>query len=102
MFPSDSFSYTGDLTKGGLSSGGRTHFFCKACLNFVFSRIEGADQRVNLRTSVLNEAASLAPFVELMTEEKMPWASVPAVHSFARYPRSLEELQALIDDYAEQ
>lgn len=102
MVPSDGFFYTGELIKGGLGSSGRTHYFCKSCLNFIFSRIEGADQRINLRTSVLNEAASLEPFVELMTDEKMPWASVPAVHSFARYPESLEELQALMDAYAER
>ncbi|MEJ1993112.1 MAG: hypothetical protein P8X50_15870, partial [Maritimibacter sp.] len=44
--------------------------------------------------------ASFAPFVELMTDEKMPWAHVPAVHSYSRYPESLDELQALMDDYA--
>ncbi|NIA71476.1 GFA family protein [Pelagibius litoralis] len=102
MFPSDGFSYTGELIKGGLGSSGRTHYFCKSCLNFVFSQIGGADQRINLRTSVLSEAASFEPFVELMTDEKMPWASVPAVHSFAQYPESLEELQALMDEYSER
>lgn len=100
MFPSDSFSCTGDLTKGGLASNGRTHYFCTSCLNFVYSRIGGANQRINLRTSVLDDAASFEPFVELMTDEKMPWASVPAVHSFARFPETLEELQALMDDYS--
>jgi len=69
-------------------------------LNFVCSRIGGANQRINLRTSVLDDAASFEPFVELMTDEKMPWASVPAVHSFARFPETPEELQALIDDYS--
>ncbi|WP_108882364.1 GFA family protein [Anderseniella sp. Alg231-50] len=102
MFPSDGFSYTGELIKGGLGSGGRTHYFCKSCLNFVFSRIDGANQRVNLRTSVLSEAASFEPFIELMTDEKMPWASVPAVHSFARNPESPEELQTLMDEYSER
>lgn len=100
MVPSEGFTSTGDLIKGGLGSGGRTHFFCKSCLNFVFSRIDGADHRINLRTSVLDQAASLEPFVEVMTDEKMPWASVRAVHSFAHYPKSLGELQALMDAYA--
>ena len=99
MFPSGGFSYTGELIKGGLGSSGRTHYFCKSCLNFVFSQIEGADQRINLRTSILDEGASLEPFVELMTAEKVPWANVPAVHSFAQYPKSLEELQALMNEY---
>ncbi|OUS04000.1 aldehyde-activating protein [Rhodobacterales bacterium 52_120_T64] len=100
MFPSASFSYKGELVKGGLGSSGRTHYFCKSCLNFVFSQIGGADQRINLRTSVLNEAASFEPFVEVMTDEKVPWAKVPAVHSFPRYPETLENLQALMDEYS--
>lgn len=100
MFPIDGFSYTGELITGGLASSGRTHYFCKSCLNFVFTKIAGADQRINLRTSVLSEAALFEPFVELMTDEKIPWASIPAVHSFARYPESLEELQALMDEYS--
>lgn len=102
MFPNDGFSYTGKLIKGGLGSSERAHYFCKSCLNFVFSQIGGADQRINLRTSVLDKAASFTPFVELMTDEKLPWAIVPAVHSFAQYPESLKELQALMDAYSER
>lgn len=102
MFPHDSFSYTGELIKGGLGSDGRTHFFCKSCLNFIYSQIGGAEQRINLRTSVLDNAAAFEPYVEVMTDEKMPWATVPAVHSLARYPESLEHLQDLMDAYARQ
>ncbi len=101
MFPSAGFSCTGEVIEGGLKSKGRTHYFCKSCLNFVYSQID-AVQRVNLRTSVLNEADLLAPFVELMTDEKMPWVDLPAVHSFAQYPKSAEELQALFDAYSER
>ena len=102
MFSFDSFSYEGELTKGSLGSSERTHYFCKSCLNFIFSQIGGADQRINLRTPILDDAALFEPFVEVMTEEKMPWASVPAIHSFARFPETLEELQALMDDYADR
>ncbi|WP_245776413.1 hypothetical protein [Thalassovita taeanensis] len=45
MLPSHGFSYTRELVKGGLGSSGRTHHFCKSCLNFVFPQIHGADQR---------------------------------------------------------
>lgn len=102
MFPRNSFSCDGELTTGGLHSVGRTHYFCKSCLNFVYSQILGADNRVNLRTSILNEAAMFEPFVELMTDEKMPWARVSATHSFSRYPTSLDELQILMDSYINQ
>lgn len=102
MFPSDHFSCTGELIKGGLCSSGRTHYFCKSCLNFVYSQIGGAEQRINLRTSVLNDAASFEPFVELMTDEKMPWSHVPVARSFSQYPASLDELQALMVGYSNQ
>ncbi|GHE00541.1 aldehyde-activating protein [Defluviimonas sp. 20V17] len=102
MFPMDGFFLTGEVIRGGLCSHGRRHFFCKSCLNFIFSEITGADQRVNLRTSVLENAAAFTPFVELMTEDKMPWAQVPAAFSFARFPQTAEDLQALMDAYAKQ
>ena len=102
MFPSDSFSFTGELIHGGLGSNGRSHYFCKSCLSFVYSQIQGAEQRINLRTSMLNDAASFEPFVELMTNEKIAWADVPAAHSFSQYPKSLDELQALMDDYSKR
>ncbi|MEO9517584.1 GFA family protein [Shimia sp.] len=100
MFPSDDVHCSGELITGGLGSNGRTHYFCKSCLNFVYSQIDGAEHRINLRTSVLLDAASFEPFVELMTDEKLPWTSVPATHSFSQVPTSLDELQALMDDFA--
>ncbi|WP_369410572.1 GFA family protein [Parasedimentitalea denitrificans] len=101
MFPIDSFSCIGELIKGGLGSEGREHYFCKSCLNFVFSKI-GAAQRINLRTSVLDDAASFEPFVEIMTDKKMPWVNIPAAHSFAGFPETIEDLQALMDEYSQR
>ena len=100
MFPADSFSVTGELKIGGLRTRGRKHYFCPSCMNFVFSRIEGADNRVNLRASVLNDLTWFTPFVELMTDEKQEWVSVPAVRSFAQFPESIKVLQALMDEYS--
>ena len=100
MFPRDGFTCTGDLVDGGRGTQGRAHYYCRSCLNFVFTRIDVAGPRVNLRSSVLDDAADFAPFVEVMTSEKMPWAHVPAVHSYTRYPETPEELQALMADYS--
>lgn len=102
MVPSDGFSCSGDLITGGLGSSGRMHYFCRSCLNFISSQIAGADHRVNVRTAVLDDAALFEPFVEVMTDEKLPWATVQAPHSYAQIPTSLEELQALMDAYAER
>lgn len=102
MFPFDSFSCTGDLIIGGLRSEERTHYFCASCLNFIYSQVGGPNQRINLRTSVLEDTAAFEPFAELMTQQKMPWSKVPAVHSFARHPETLDELQVLMKAYAQQ
>ncbi|MEM8685758.1 MAG: GFA family protein [Pseudomonadota bacterium] len=100
VFPSSGFSCSGELITGGLGSGPRAHYYCKACLSLVYTQIEGADDRINLRTSVLNDAALFEPFVELMTDEKVPWAHVPVVHSFPRFPASADEFKALLEAYS--
>ena len=99
MFPYDSFSSKGELFKGGLRLSGRDHYFCKSCGNFIYSEIGGSGQRINLRTSILNDAASFEPFVELMTDEKMQWVTVPTKQSYKQSPNSLEELKTLMDEY---
>ncbi len=99
MFPYESVSFTGEFVQGGLGSEGKDHFFCKSCLNFVYSRIGAAHNRINLRTSILENASSFEPFVEVMTDEKMTWSTVPAKHSYAQSPKTLEELQDLMDAY---
>ncbi len=100
MIPEHGFSCTGEVIRGGLGEPTRAHWFCKSCLGFVFSRVAWAPHRVNLRSSLLEEGASLAPFIEVMTEQKLPWAQVDVVHSFARTPSSVAELDALMAAYA--
>lgn len=100
MFPTDSVSVTGELVIGGLRAEQREHNFCAKCLSFIFTRIKGADTRVNLRVSLLDDQTWFEPFVELMTDEKLSWASVPAMHSFSQKPKTIEELEALMLEYS--
>ena len=102
MFPADAVTCTGELIRGGLKSAERAHFFCASCLNFVYSQVAGAEHRINLRISLLSDAAQFEPFLEMMTDSRMPWAHVPAAHSFATQPQSPEAVQALMDEFAEQ
>ncbi|MEM6897783.1 MAG: GFA family protein, partial [Pseudomonadota bacterium] len=101
MFPKDSVSFSGDFVIGGLRSSERTHYFCASCLNIVYSQMRQAPERVNLRTSLLQDAAAFLPFIEIRTDERLPWASTSAPHSFARQPASLAELQVLMTEYAQ-
>ena len=102
MFPAHGFRATGELVTGGLRTERREHNYCPRCLSFIFTRIRGADTRVNLRASVLDDLTWFAPFVELMTEEKLSWVSIPAARSFARVPETVEELDALMADYSKR
>jgi hypothetical protein len=41
------------------------------------------------------------PFVEVRTAEKLPWATTPAVHSFATQP-DLDGYAPLVDGFARE
>ena len=101
MIPSAGFAVTrGAPVLGGLRGPhGQRHFFCPDCMSWMFTRIEGFDDRVNLRPTMLDDASWFTPFVETMTREKLPWATTPAVHSFEGFPPP-ERYQGLVDEFA--
>ncbi|UWR85518.1 GFA family protein [Phaeobacter inhibens] len=101
MFPAEAVTATGELVLGGKHSEERKHYYCPTCLSFVLSRLKAASDRVNLRASLLDDLTWFTPFVEIMTEDKQPWAQVPVSHSYARFPTTAEELADLMDDYAQ-
>lgn len=86
MFPSDAVVFSGELVVGGLKSKDRVHSFCASCFGLVYSQVIGAEHRINLRTSMLDKSSDFAPFVELMTSEKVPWIDLPVAHSFPGTP----------------
>ncbi len=97
--PAQGFAVTaGEPVIGGLH-GATRHYFCPRCKSWMFTRPEGLDDFVNLRASMLDEHAWFRPFVEFWTQEKLPWAATPAVHSFATEPE-LEAFSGLVADYA--
>ena len=74
----------GEPAIGGLH-GAIEHRFCPYCMSWLYSRMPGTGF-VNVRSTLLEGHAWTEPFVETWTEEKLPWASTPARHSFARFP----------------
>jgi hypothetical protein len=96
--PADAFVVTeGEPVVGGLH-GFPTHYFCPHCMSWMFTRIEGAPF-VNVRATMLDEVTWFAPFIETYTSEKLPWASVPAPHSFPQFPE-FSAYDGLIGEYA--
>jgi hypothetical protein len=99
--PTEGFSVTqGEPVIGGLHGASR-HYFCPYCMSWMFTRAEGMDWFVNLRATMLDDPSWFTPFIETWTSEKLPWATTPAVHSFAKLPE-FHEFKGLTDAYAEQ
>ena len=97
--PSEGFEVTqGEPVIGGLH-GATRHYFCPHCMSWMFTRPEGMDWFVNLRATMLDDAVWFAPFIETWTSEKLPWATTPAVHSYAALP-PMEDYEGLLQDYA--
>ncbi|KJH73431.1 GFA family protein [Aliterella atlantica] len=99
--PSVGFSILkGEPTIGGLHGAAR-HYFCPYCNSWMFTRLEGIEEFVNLRPTMLDDASWFAPFIETWTQEKLPWAKTPAIHSFETLP-NYEDYAGLTEEYAKQ
>ena len=88
----------GEPVIGGLHGDAR-HFFCGRCMSWMFTRIAGFDDFVNLRAPMLDDAAWVVPFVETYTSEKLPWAATAAAHSYPTFP-AMEDFAALVAEFA--
>ncbi|MGB0659702.1 MAG: GFA family protein [Mangrovicoccus sp.] len=71
---------------GGAMNPDQRHYFCPNCMSWLYTRINGLDGFVNLRSSLLDDAAGMEPFVETCTAEKLPWAETKAQRSFDAMP----------------
>lgn len=101
LFPNDAFSITsGEPAIGGLH-GSTRHFFCGHCMSWLFTRPEGMDDLVNVRSTMLEDSQTCKPFVETYTDEKLEWATTGAVHSFCKFPPQ-ETFPQLLQEYAKK
>ena len=97
--PSEGFKVTqGTPVIGGLH-GDLQHYFCDYCMTWMFTRPPGMDWFVNVRSSLLEQADRLPPFIETCTLEKLPWATTVAVHSYPSFPPA-GDFPKLLEDYA--
>ena len=100
--PSEGFEVTeGEPVIGGMHDENLKHYFCPYCMTWMFTRLEGFDWFVNLRPTMLDDPRWFTPFVETWTNEKLPWVTTPAVHSYAALP-AMDEYEGLIKEYMAQ
>lgn len=96
--PAQSFAVVeGEPVAGGLHGQAR-HMFCPHCMSWMFTRIDGMDWFVNVRTTMLDDPASLPPFIESWTAERLPFAQTGAPHSYAGFP-PMEDFGRLMEEY---
>lgn len=76
------------------------HYFCPHCLSWIFTRAEMLGPLINIRLTMLDGAADLPPLIETCVSEKLPWVSLPAAHSFDKFP-PMEDFPKLIAEFAE-
>ncbi|MEI5680837.1 MULTISPECIES: GFA family protein [unclassified Mesorhizobium] len=98
--PADGFEVTqGEPVIGGLH-GASKHYFCPHCMSWMFTRPEGMDWFVNLRSPLLDDTDGMAPFIETWTSEKLPFAETGAPHSYEALP-PMEAYEGLMREYVE-
>jgi hypothetical protein len=101
LYPTNGFTITlGEPVIGGLH-GATRHYFCAYCMSWLFTRPEGMDEFVNVRATMMDDAQSFIPFIETYTDEQLPWAKTPAVHSFKKFP-SPDSFPSLLCEFAER
>jgi hypothetical protein len=98
--PADGFEViSGEPVVGGLH-GATKHMFCPHCMSWMFTRPEGMDWFVNVRTTMLDDPEDFAPFVETWTSEKLPFAETGAPHSYEALP-PMDTYEGLMKEYVE-
>ena len=76
----------GEPAHGGLK--GSPHRHCPECLSWVFT--QAGPGMTNVRSSMLDDAGWVRPYVELCCDEAFPWAKTGAARSYPKFPEPSE------------
>lgn len=99
LFMTDAFEVEGETIIGGLHGPEQRHHHCGHCLSWLFTRIAGMEEVVNVRATMFDKTDWFEPFLESSTGEKLVWATVPAQRSYPSLP-SAADFPSLMADYA--
>jgi hypothetical protein len=96
--PAAGFEVTGgEPVLGGMRNPELRHFCCASCMSWMFTRF--LPEFVNVRVTMLDDPSWFSPFVETWTRTKLPWVTIPAVHSYEEFP-PMEEFPRLVAEFA--
>jgi hypothetical protein len=96
--PADGFEVTEGAPEIGGLHGAARHYFCGYCMSWMFTRPDGIDFFVNVRPTMLDDSSWFTPYVETYMDEKLPWVTAVAKHSYPTLP-AMEEYEGLIGGY---
>ena len=97
--PAQAFSVIQGEPVIGALHGANRHYYCGWCMSWMFTRVARTDLFVNVRASLIDDPEWTLPFIETCTDEKLPWATTPAQHSFPQFPPE-EAYEPLMQEYA--
>ena len=89
----------GEPVLGGLK-GATRHFFCPSCMSWLFTRPEGMDDFVNVRSTMFHDAGTHRPYIETYGQEALPGIQTGAVERFDTVPEE-DQFGPLIGAYAQ-
>ena len=100
LYASDRFKVTqGEPVLGGLKHGTQ-HLFCPSCMSWIFTRPEGMDEYVNVRSSMFDKPEAHRPYIDTHLREALPGAQTGAVEHFQTVPED-DQFGPLIGAYAQ-
>lgn len=101
MLPISGFEVEGATQIGALHRAESQHHYCSHCLNWLYTTSPGLEKMglLNFRSTMLDDATWVVPFIESQTAEKLPGAATGAKHSFERFPDP-SDYGRLMQDYA--
>ena len=101
IVPSAGFEVTeGTPVLGGLH-GQHKQYYCGHCKGWLFTRPAQMDSIVNVRSTILDDASWVTPFIDIETADKLPGVSTGAEISFEGTP-PMDEFAAAAQAYAER
>ncbi|SFI89752.1 GFA family protein [Celeribacter neptunius] len=105
MFPASGLRVAqGEVIRGGAKGPELDHFMCPDCLSWLFTRVRGFEEMVNVRPTLFDTDDPevqdwCRPFIETMVAKRLPWVRTPAEHAFDAMPE-MADFPALLEAFA--
>lgn len=101
IVPESGFEVTeGEPVLGGLH-GEHKQYYCEYCKSWLFTLPAQMDTIVNVRSTILDDASWVVPFIDIETADKLPGVVTGAKMSFEGTP-PMEEFTAIAAAYAQE